>query len=91
MERGVPPAPPDFVPPTLCRHFCVAIFCVAIFPPPKKKKFFKKFSGGGGGQGRGRPPPGPGPGPPPLWIDIQSENITFARFAKRAVITTLPV
>ena len=27
-------------PPTLCRHFCVAIFCVAIFP--KKKIFFFK-------------------------------------------------
>ena len=42
----------------------------------KKKNFKKKFFLGGG-------PPGP---PPPLWTDTQSENITFARFAKRAVI-----
>ena len=109
--RGVPPAPP-----TLCRHFCVAILCRHFVSPffvspffvspfsqkkknfffsSQKKKNFKKkkkiqnFFGGGGGGGGGRGPENIGPWDPPrppLWTDTQSENITFARFAKRAVI-----
>ena len=67
----------------------------------KKKKIKIFFLGGGAGAGvGGGAGPGPGPGPgsrggsntpnalwdrTPPWTDTQSENITFARFAKRAV------
>ena len=66
----------------------------------KKKKNFQNFFRGRG-RGRTPPdpppenigpwdhprppPPPPARPPPPLWTDTQSENITFARFAKRAV------
>ena len=86
-----PPQPPK-VSKVSNQFFVQNFFCPKLFCP---KLFVQNFFWGGGRAGVGGGG-GPGPGsntsnslwdrtPPPLWTDIQSENITFARFAKRAV------
>ena len=79
-------------------HFLSKTFVQNFWPKLLSKTFFvqnfcpKLWGGGGRGQGRGGGVPTLpmhcGIGPPSLWTDTQSENITFARFAKRAVTIT---